>query len=90
MYCIISLPYEQLDKALLIKDAAISTDQLGKYIFLVNDSDKIVYNPVEVGDLVNDSLRIITKGIKPGQKYVSEALQKVRDGMKVKPNLSKN
>ena len=43
---------------MLIRDAAISTDQLGKYIYVVNDSDKVVYTPVTAGSLVDDSMRV--------------------------------
>ncbi len=52
---------------------------------MVNDSDKVVYTPVTAGALVNDSMRVISKGIAPGQKYVTKAMLKVRDGMEVKP-----
>lgn len=89
MYCIVSLPYKELSKATLIKDAAISTDQLGKFIYVVNDSNKVVYTPIQVGDLINDTLRIVTEGVTPKQKYVTQAIQKVRDGMTVNPILTK-
>lgn len=89
MYCTISLPYGISPKAVIVKDAALSTDQLGKYLYVVNDSNKIVYTPVTVGSLYQDSLRVIEKGIKPGQKYVTQALLTVRPGMEVKPHLTK-
>lgn len=89
MYCTVSVPYKELTDAILIKDAAISTDQLGKYIYTVNDSNKVVYTPIKVGDLVNDTLRIVTDGLSPNQKYVTQAIQKVRDGMTVNPILKK-
>lgn len=89
MYCIVSLPYKELSKAILVKDAAISTDQLGKFVYTVNDSNQVVYTPIKVGDLVNDTLRIVTDGLAPNQKYVTQAIQKVRDGMKVNPVLKK-
>lgn len=85
MYVTISLPYGTEPNAVIVKDAALSTDQLGKYLYVVNDSDKVVYTPVTTGPLFQDSLRVITKGVKPGQKYVTEALLTVRNGMKVKP-----
>lgn len=87
MYVTISLPYGIDPKAMTVKDAALSTDQLGKYLYLVNDSNKVVYTPVTVGPLYQDSLRVITKGVKPGDKYVTQALLTVRNGMKVKPVL---
>lgn len=85
MYCTVNLPYAVEPHAMLIKDAAISTDQLGKYVYVVNDSNKVVYTPVQVGDLYQDSLRVITSGLKDTDRYVTEALLKVRDGMTVKP-----
>lgn len=85
MYATVSLPYGTEPHALLVKDASIGTDQLGKYLYTVNDSDKVVYTPVEIGGLYRDSLRVITKGIAPDTRYVTSALLKVRDGMPVKP-----
>ncbi|MDE6381605.1 MAG: efflux transporter periplasmic adaptor subunit, partial [Muribaculaceae bacterium] len=87
MYVTVSLPYGTNPKAVIVKDAALSTDQLGKYLYVVNDSDKVVYTPVTVGPLYRDSLRVIEKGIKAGDRYVTEALLTVRNGMKVKPVL---
>lgn len=89
MFVTVSLPYGTNPKAVIVKDAALSTDQLGKYLYVVNDSDKVVYTPVTVGPLYQDSLRVIEKGIKAGDRYVTEALLTVRNGMKVKPNLKK-
>lgn len=89
MYATVSLPYASRPKALLIKDAAISTDQLGKYVYLVNDSDKVVYTPIQIGDIYHDTLRIVDSGLTPSDRYVTTALLKVRDGMTVKPLLSR-
>ena len=89
MYVMVSLPYGYDPKAMLIKEAAISTDQLGKYIYVVNDSNKVVYTPIEVGEVYQDSLRLVTKGVKPGDKYVTKALLTVRNGEKVNPVLRK-
>lgn len=85
MYCSVHLPVAVEPRAMLILDAAIGTDQLGKYVYIVNDSDKVVYTPIEVGELVRDSLRIVTKGMTADDRYVTRALLKVRDGMAVKP-----
>ena len=51
MYATVNLPYGNEPEAILVKDASIGTDQLGKYLYVVNDSDKVVYTPVEVGGL---------------------------------------
>lgn len=89
MYATISLPYAFAPKAILIKDASIGTDQLGKYVYVVNDSDKVVYTPIEVGETVNDTLRIVTKGLTPESRYVTKALLKVRAGETVNPRIVK-
>lgn len=89
MYTTVSLPYRNEPKAILVKDASIGTDQKGKYLYIVNDSNKVVYMPIEVGDIVNDTLRVVESGVKPGMKYVTKAMLKVRPGMTVKPILTK-
>lgn len=89
MYVTIELPYGISPKAILIKDASIGTDQLGKYVYVVNDSNKVVYTPIKIGELYQDSLRVVNEGLKPGEKYVTEALLSVRNGMTVKPLLTK-
>ena len=89
MYCKIHMPNGVMQKARLVKDASIGSDQLGKYVYVVNDSNRVVYTPIEVGELVQDTLRVVTKGLKPGERYVTKALLKVRDGMTVKPRLTR-
>ena len=74
---------------MLVKDASLGTDQLGRYLYTVNDSDRVVYTPVKVGELYDDSLRIVTSGITPSTRYVTRALLKVRDGMAIRPVLTK-
>ena len=87
MYVKVNLPYKVESKAILVKDASISTDQLGKYLYVVNDSGTVVYTPIKVGPLYHDSLRVVESGINPDSRYVTKALLKVKDGMKVNPHL---
>lgn len=89
MYITVDLPYGINSKAVMVKDASIATDQLGKYLYVVNDSNKVVYTPIKIGELYQDSLRVVNEGLKPGDRYVTEALLSVRNGMEVKPQLVK-
>lgn len=89
MFVQIHLPYGEAKNAILVKDASISSDQLGKYLYVVNDSNKVVYTPVTVGELYDDSLRIVLTGLRPGDRYVTRAMLKVREGETVKPHLVK-
>ena len=90
LYISIRLPYGSREHAILVRDASIATDQLGKYMYVVNDSNVVEYRPVETGQLVNDTLRVIDEGISPPDRYVTKALLKVRAGMPVRPVLEKN
>ncbi len=85
MYVTVHMPSGADPHAILVKDSSIGTDQLGKYLYVVNDSNRIAYTPIETGDIYRDSLRIVTKGIGPKSRYVTSALLKVRDGMEVNP-----
>ena len=85
MYVSVDLPFATEENAILVRDASIGTDQLGKYLYVVTDSDRVVSTPVHTGQLSQDTLRIITKGIGRNDRYVTKAMMKVRDGMTVKP-----
>lgn len=85
MYTTVHLPYSRSEMAMLVRDASIATDQVGKYIYVVNDSNRVEMRHIKLGELYNDSLRIVTSGLQPGDKYVSRALQKVREGMTINP-----
>ena len=85
LYVSITLPYGDADHAILVKEASIGTDQLGKFLYAVNDSDIVHYRHIEIGQLINDTLRQVLGGLSPQERYVTEALMKVRDGMKIKP-----
>lgn len=89
MYGKVKFPINTVSDGILIRDASISTDQRGKYIYTVNDSNKVVYTPVEVGELYRDSLRLIKKGVKPDTRYVTRAMISVRNGETIKPVLIK-
>ena len=85
LYVSITLPYGEADHAILVKEASIGTDQLGKFLYAVNDSDIVHYRHIEIGQLINETLRQVLGGLSPQERYVTEALMKVRDGMKIKP-----
>lgn len=88
LYVTVSLPYGECDQAVLVNDASIGVDQLGKYIYALNDSNRVVYTPVETGELVDDTLRQVIKGLSGDERYVTKALLKVRNGMHVDPVLT--
>ena len=85
MYCTVTLPYGEDDNAILIPDASTGTDQLGRYIYVVDDNNIVSYRHIEVGEIINDSLIHVKSGLNPDERFVTKALLKVRSGMKVEP-----
>jgi RND family efflux transporter MFP subunit len=74
-----SLPH----KTLLISERAIGTDQGNKFVYVVDDKNKVVYRRVKLGMLF-DGLQAIEEGLKPGERVVVKGLQRIRPGVEVK------
>ena len=85
MYCTVSLPYGEDDKAILIPDASTGTDQLGRYIYVVDNNNIVSYRHIETGEIIDDTLIQVKSGLSPDERFVTKALLKVRAGMKVEP-----
>ncbi|QIE28426.1 Multidrug resistance protein MdtE (plasmid) [Caballeronia sp. SBC1] len=71
--------------AVLIDDAAIGTDQDKKFVMVVDPDNRVQYREVTLGTL-SDGLRVITKGLQPGERIVVNGLQRVRPNDVVKAN----
>jgi multidrug efflux system membrane fusion protein len=70
--------------ALLINERAVGTDQSKKYVLVVTPDNKTEYREVALGAPV-DGLRVVTSGLKAGERIVVNGLQHVRPGMSVQP-----
>ncbi|QRM57731.1 efflux RND transporter periplasmic adaptor subunit [Sinorhizobium sp. BG8] len=68
----------------LISERAIGTDQDKKFVFVVDAANTVAYRQVELGTSV-DGLRIVEKGLNPGDRIVTNGLQRVRPGAVVDP-----
>jgi multidrug efflux system membrane fusion protein len=73
-------------KAVLINDRAIGTDQNRKFVFVIGADGKPAYRAVKVGPLI-DGLRIVRTGIRPGEKIIVNGLQRVHAGEAVTAKL---
>jgi RND family efflux transporter MFP subunit len=71
-------------RAVLVDDRAIGTDQSQKFVYVIDAQNKVTYRPVTVGRL-DDGLRIVQKGLQPGETVVVNGLQRVRPGVVVAP-----
>jgi membrane fusion protein (multidrug efflux system) len=73
--------------ALLVPQRAVLETQGQYQVAVVGSDDKVSLRKVTPGDQV-DNLWIIADGLQFGERVVTEGLQKVKDGMEVKPELA--
>ncbi|MDM0016861.1 efflux RND transporter periplasmic adaptor subunit [Variovorax saccharolyticus] len=72
------------DMALLVNERAVGTDQNKKFVMVVGADNKAEYREVALGAPVN-GLRVVTKGLKAGERVVVNGLQHIRPGALVAP-----
>ncbi|WP_027551628.1 efflux RND transporter periplasmic adaptor subunit [Bradyrhizobium sp. Cp5.3] len=71
----------------MIDERAIGTDQDKKFVMAVSDDGRAVYRPITLGGSV-DGLRIVTSGLKSGERIVVNGLQRVRPGALLKTEVA--
>ena len=76
----------QASHALLVNERAIGTDQNKKFVWVVGPDNKAQYREVHLGASA-DGLRIVTSGLKSGERIVVNGLQRVHPGSVVAPQL---
>ena len=72
------------DTALLVSERAVGTDQNKKFVMVVGQDNKAEWREVTLGAPVN-GLRVVTKGLKAGERVVVNGLQHIRPGALVAP-----
>lgn len=72
------------EPALVINERAIGTDQDKRFVFVVGADNKVAWRQVTLG-ASNEGLRIVTDGLKPGERIVVNGLQRIRPGAMVAP-----
>lgn len=82
VYVRVRVPGKPIPNAMLVHDVAIGTDLAGKYLLIVGEKNMVERRQVEIGQLENN-MRVILKGIKPGERYIYEGLQRARPGLPV-------
>jgi RND family efflux transporter MFP subunit len=72
---------------LLVEERAISSDQRGEYLLLIDDQHVVQYRPVKLG-LQKNGLRAIESGLNPHDRVIINGLQRARPGSEVTPELA--
>jgi RND family efflux transporter MFP subunit len=76
----IGVPYQ----AILVRDEAVLSDQGRKYVFVVDNQNKVVYRPVTIGQETG-GWRVVKEGVKLDDKVIIAGMQRVREGSLVRP-----
>jgi RND family efflux transporter MFP subunit len=82
----VRVPFDEKADALLVPDAALGSDQGGRYVLVVNAENVVEQRKVQIGPLEGD-LRVIESGLKPDDKVVIAGLLRAIPGQKVDPQL---
>jgi RND family efflux transporter MFP subunit len=84
MFARIRVPMTAPLEALLVPDTAIGTEQVRKFVYVLDADDVVRQRYLTLGALI-DGLRVVTDGLKPNDRIVINGLMRVRPGAKVSP-----
>ncbi|WP_425613509.1 efflux RND transporter periplasmic adaptor subunit [Anatilimnocola sp. NA78] len=73
----IRFPVGDPHEALLVQEQALGTDQGQRFVYVINDENKIEYRPVTIG-VLDKGQRVIEKGVQLGDRVVVNGLQRIR------------
>jgi RND family efflux transporter MFP subunit len=74
------------EDSLLVADAALGTDQGGRYLLIVNKDNAVEQRKVAIGPKFGE-LRVIDGGLKPDDRVVVNGILRAIPGQKVDPKL---
>lgn len=81
----IRAPIAEIENAILVPERAIGADQRGKYVFVVDDGNKVRQTPVKLGMTI-DNMRVVLNGLSGNERVIVGGLQRARDGIVVMPD----
>lgn len=85
-YARVRVMIDQIPNAILVPQTSVQELQGNYMIAVVGNDNKVTLRPVKAGQRVG-SLWVIESGLKPEEKVVVEGVQKVREGVVVKPTI---
>lgn len=84
LFARLRLPVGKTDDALLVDERAISADQSGRFVLIVDKKNKVEKRRVVLGQRIEGQV-VIKEGIKATDKIIINGLQKARPGSIVNP-----
>jgi RND family efflux transporter MFP subunit len=89
MFGRVRLPGSPTYTALLVPDAAIGSEQVRKFVLVVDGDNVVRQKYVKLGQAV-DQLRVIKDGLEAGDLVIVNGLMRARPGQKVAPEVGPN
>lgn len=79
MFVTVALGKKEEEEVILVPEQAISSDQNKKYVYLVDENNKVIYREVSLGKEYENQ-RILLKGLKPKDRIIISGMQHVKAG----------
>lgn len=73
------------DASIVIPQSVVMEVQNKKFVYLLKDSNKVAYTEITVDPQNDGNNYIVTSGLKVGDKYVTNGITKLNDGMEIVP-----
>jgi multidrug efflux system membrane fusion protein len=83
-YVRVRLRVKEQPDALMVPQVAVGSSQMGKYVYVVGDGNKVERRPVTLGPVDADHVSVLT-GIGMNDKVITGNLQKIGPGALVQP-----
>ena len=75
----------QNSSVIIIPQACVSEVQNKKFVYLLDKDNKVKYTEIQVDPQNDGNNYIVTGGLKAGDKYVTNGITKLSDGMEIVP-----
>jgi membrane fusion protein (multidrug efflux system) len=84
MFVRVRMPFDRQERALLVPERALGTDQSGQFLLVVGKGDLVEYRAVKAGARL-EGLRVVEGKIGPEDRVVVDGLLRARPKLKVAP-----
>ena len=82
MFIRLHVPIGNPHPALLVPEESLGSDQGQRFVYVLDDEDKVTYRRVKIG-MLKEGRRVIEEGLGSKDRVVVSGLQRVRAGVKV-------
>jgi membrane fusion protein (multidrug efflux system) len=72
-------------EAIIIPQSCVSEVQNKKFVYVLGKDNKVKYTEIKVDPQNDGNNYIVTDGLKVGDKYVTNGITKLNDGMEIVP-----